>query len=232
MQAPQWVAMMVVVSTIWYFHFFSQKVPHAVRKQHARRRIQIEGMMRAVLAYTTSEDTKPEKERNLPEASRVLQLIWDEARELRTTYYGIPETSDLNLRSETLFKRTHIAEMRKVIAKTKSARDALNHTTYNKDGKDQDFLEALKELGEHESGEKLQEKITFAEKVEKDLGGEFIDKSLLKQAKVLAGEVINDQSKNVASLLKLLGPVIPLVIVTCVFTVIVAALRARFHQVG
>jgi hypothetical protein len=124
--------------------------------------------------------------------------------------------------------------MSKVITKTRTAREALTkrhakETEIKED--DQSALEALKELGEHESGEKLREMITFAEKAKKDLGEEY-SSSTIKEAKKLASEVTNDQSKNVASLLKLVGPVFPLVIVTCVLTMIQAVLRARFHQIG
>ena len=36
----------------------------------------------------------------------------------------------------------------------------------------------------------------------------------------------------VKSLFKLIGPVFPLVVITCVIAMLQAALRARFHQIG
>jgi ABC-type multidrug transport system fused ATPase/permease subunit len=232
--APQWMSIMIVLATIWKTQFINLKTPIAAKKQKEEKRIQIEGVMRATLEYTKCEDAKKEKDRNLPEASRVLGLIWDDSREVRTTFYGIPLECDLNTKTEALFKRVHRLEMEKVISKTRAARQALNKQytadSVNKD--DGSILEALKELGEHESGEKLREMIVFAERIKKKVGEEYTDIALLQEAKLLANEVTKDQSKNVASLLKLLGPVLPLIIVTIFISVFVAALRARFHQIG
>eukprot|EP00588_Corethron_pennatum_P035179 CAMPEP_0194341186 /NCGR_PEP_ID=MMETSP0171-20130528/88870_1 /TAXON_ID=218684 /ORGANISM="Corethron pennatum, Strain L29A3" /LENGTH=1046 /DNA_ID=CAMNT_0039106431 /DNA_START=89 /DNA_END=3229 /DNA_ORIENTATION=- len=235
--APTWIACMVVTGTIWWNSFYNQPPLESMKRQNETKKKEIQDMMRAVLHYTEAEMLKKETDRQLPEASRVLELLWDDTRELRTTAFGIPATHDLNVKTEALFRRVHDKELKETIRKTSGARKSLGKGASKPPPEEVEgaaVVEALKELGEHESGEKLREAIEFAETVEKHLGSTFLPattRSLLVEARALAARVTSDKSKNWKSLLVLLGPLVPTVLSTITLSVVIAIMTSHFHQI-
>ena len=90
----------------------------------------------------------------------------------------------------------------------------------------------LKELAAHESGEKLHTKIEFNKTVLKNMGAEFVDKSLLAEAQSVAKRVYKDQSSNRKALVHLIQPAVPYMLICGISAVINCSLRGTFHQIG
>jgi len=229
---------MIVTGTIWWNSFYNKPPLESMKRQNETKKKEIQDMMTAVLHYTEAEMLKKETDRQLPEASRVLELLWDDTREIRTTAFGIPATHDSNVKTEALFRHVHDKELKETIRKTSAARKSLGKGASKPPPEEEEgaaVVEALKELGEHESGEKLRKAIEFAETVEKNLGSTFLPattRSLLAEARALASRVTSDQSKNWKSLLVLLGPLVPTVLYTTTLSVVIAVLASHFHQIG
>jgi len=234
--APTWIACMVVTGTIWWNSFYNQPPLEAMKRQNETKKKEIQDTMAALLHYTAAEMLKKETDRQLPEASRVLDLLWDDTHEVRTTTFGIPATHELNVKTEALFRRVHEKELKEAIRKTSAARKSLGKiASKSEKAEGAAVVEALKELGEHESGEKLREAIAFAERVEKQLGSTFLPaamRSLIVEAQALATAVTSEQSKNWKSLLVLLGPLVSTVLYTISLSVVIAVLASHFHQIG
>lgn len=94
------------------------------------------------------------------------------------------------------------------------------------------MADVLKELAEHESGEKLLEAIELHKKVHRTLGAGVIDEALLAEANRLYRHVFREQSQNKDALLALVRPVLPAMAATCTAQVLNSSLRGAFHSIG
>ena len=90
----------------------------------------------------------------------------------------------------------------------------------------------MKSFAEYESGEKLQESITFAEKAARNLGRGFVNNSLVKEAKKQAKEVLKDQQKNREALFALISPALPYLGIGLAGSAVNCLLRGNFHSIG
>ena len=162
-------------------------------------------MMKAVLAYTKSEDAKPEDKRTLPEAKRVLDLLWDHTYGCRTTKWGIDPNDPLHVRCEGLYKRVALADFRRAIDLTRRAREPGAIKAAGNEGKD---------LAAHVSGEKLAALLRDETQVRrKKLGKAFgLPAEVRTEARALLRTVYKDQSRHARDFFLLIWPVLPPVI--------------------
>jgi ABC-type multidrug transport system fused ATPase/permease subunit len=226
-----WAFVLLATVAVWSYNFLFVQASEAVCREEAKKAESTTAMMHAVLAYTREEEQKEPPKQKLPEATRLLDLLWDDVHEVRTSKYNLP--SELNAEVEVLFKRVHTQELRKTIDKTHEARKLMAQPkSKSLEQKDIDMVDALKELGEHESGEKLFDAVKLATDVKKNLGPDFIDEALLKEARETHAMVYKDQAKNMASLLKLIRPVLPNIGAACAITIVRHVLCGRYHQIG
>lgn len=100
---PQWTALLCIVFTTWVAHFIGRQKPNALKQEDSEKKKHTLDMMEATIAYADADQAKPVPDRKPPEASRVLNLLWDDTHEERTTRWGIPRDHPLNARTETLY---------------------------------------------------------------------------------------------------------------------------------
>ena len=179
--APSWGAFVAVVITSWAVSHFLAPTPDSIKRSNEKKRIRYNEFMEALMGWHRSKVEDPDckdKDDVLPEASRILDLLYDDVGECRTIKYG---ALPLNTEMEALFRRSCEKELREAMRKTRKARDFLNLKTASSavkltdlgategrtDGKDdagsaegKDY--SLKDLAEFESGEKLVGVINFA----------------------------------------------------------------------
>jgi ABC-type multidrug transport system fused ATPase/permease subunit len=230
--APQWMAVLLVMFTAWAVDFLRPTKPASIQREELKKSKTIDKMMTAVISYCREDSQKATDEQKPPEANRLYQLLWDDTHECRTSAFGPLKN---NSRMEELFKQVHFDELTKVMERTRRARDRRTRKTAKAAptaGKMDEAADVLKDLVAHESGEKLNEAIEFAKKVRKNMGGEFIDNELLKQAEKVARIVYYDQSTKQAALYELIRPIIPTIAYCCLASVMNAGLRGTFHQIG
>ena len=72
---PQWVACAIIVLSSWFVEFWPRGKPAVVLRAEKEERKRIEQLMEATLAHAKEQEAKPEKDRKLPEAERVLELL-------------------------------------------------------------------------------------------------------------------------------------------------------------
>ena len=233
---PVWAGVCVVLFTVWAGNFLLAAQGKAMlRKEKEKKRAHIERMIGAVLAYVQAEEKKSNaKERKMPESERLYHLLWDETHERRTSELGsLAQHAEL----EALLRHVLADELRAVLMKTKRARESREHKQEAAEAlvaeePEKSMVDALKELGEHESGEKLLEAIETNKKVARQLGSGIVDQDLLASAKALSGLVAREQRQNQDALVSLVRPVLPAVAVTCAAQVLNSSLRGAFHSIG
>lgn len=233
--APVWAAIAVILFTLWAANFLLPTYgKQMILKERAKKRSQVERMISAVLEYVQAEEKKANaKERKMPESERLYHLLWDETYERRTSDLGSIAN---HARIEAVLKRVLADELRVVLMKTKRARDRERKQEAAEalvaEEADMSMADALKELGEHESGEKLLEAIENNKKIARQLGSEFVDKALLAEAKRVSSLVSYEQRQNQDALVALVRPVLPAIIVTCAAQILNSSLRGAFHSIG
>ena len=230
----QWCGFMVLLFLIWGKQFFKSSTPKSILRDHANKKEDIEALSQAALAYTKEEMKKDEDERKLPEPTRLLQLLWDEVRMHRTTEYGIQKDAELTKKTTKMFKDVLALHIKETISLTQRSYDIRTKKEAGDDDEEMKTLSAeeVKKIFSHESGEKLNEQLEFAKKVEKDLGEEYVDKDLLEKGRLLARKVYLHQSKNIMSIFHLVRPVLLPTLLSIALGILVQLLRARFHQIG
>ena len=138
----------------------------------------------------------------------------------------------LNDAVEDLFRKACDKELRQAMRQTARAREFLAATRGATERKISSNPEDVKSFAEFESGEKLQEMITFADKAEQNLGRGFIDKNLVKEAKAQAKDVLQDQQKNREALFALIRPALPYIGIGLAGSAVNCLLRGNFHAIG
>ena len=222
----QWMAVLIVVATVWCTHFIQRRKPNAIVQEEERKRDMVLSQMEVLLEYTEAEEAKTIDRQKPPEASRVRDLLWDKVHACRTTAFGIAADNALNIRAERLYRKLHEKEFRKACEYTRRARQP-NEITSAADKED------MRRLVEHESGEKLLEAIRVDLDVRSTMGAAFsVPAELRREALNLARAVRADQSKNSRALLTLVLPVVPHALYSIAIGMLLTALRAKFHQIG
>jgi len=219
---PQWVAFIAVVLTVWGGHFLFVRSPHAIKKATALRAQNYLKRMAAMLAYAEADAKRPSGDRNPPEAARLLDLLWDDAREVRTFAYGFDAAYHLNARCEALYRETWEAEVRKALRLTSAALADVPPPDSHQ-----------KELDEHRSGTRLLAMLRTNDKVCKDLGDSFgIDKALATEARRAVRNAYSAAGGGWRLLYGMLRPSLPTIIYSILIDVLITAFRAYFHQLG
>lgn len=210
----------------------SDKAP-AIESVRAKKRAEVEDLMRAVLAYTDAEETKRKENRKMPEARRLFHLLWDVVSEKRTTSFGIPQDSCLNVRIEDLFVRVHKAELEQALERTRQALE-FRPMNYSEDcvNGGSITLNALTKLEEYESGEKLKAAIDFAKEVKENLGERFSHLELELDAKNLLKGIAQETVKLPTAIWQFIGPLVPFFLLTVALDCAQSSMQAIFHCIG
>jgi hypothetical protein len=154
--------------------------------------------------------------------------LWDDTLEVRTTSFG---ELTLNKDIECVFKRCHEHQLKKIIKRTAHARKLLSPKTQCDKQKDEAGF--IKELAEHESGEKLEAALVFAKQVSKNLGPSFsLPEALLKEAKDLAKLVSKNSWTKQRILLGLMKPALPNLVCGAAVVVFNVWLRSMYMHPG
>ena len=172
----------------------------------------------------------------MPEADRVYSLLWDETYTCKVTRYGLQPSDKAYVRMEALLRETLGTELTKCTALTRGAREnrlksAAEVSAPVEDEAAAETMEELKAMGEHESGEKLKNIITFAEQVKKNLGKSFVNAAQLKEARTVKKAVFKEQSRNTKMLSSLIRPLAPNIAMVMALSAWRGIGRGVFHQI-
>jgi ABC-type multidrug transport system fused ATPase/permease subunit len=249
--APQWVAVLSVCVCIWASDFLVKRTPAAVKRAAATRLATTRVLQEASMQWRAGELRKGRSSSQaLPEAARLLELLWDDVHECPTgsvveglPHYGAMEgLMRLAVAKELCAAARATAEARfeKITSGAKTTADAAyaydyaSYTSYEDEDKEEESAHDMaKRLVDHESGEKLAEAVAFAEdKVMKHLGVGFVDQVQLAQAQALLNRVYNAQSSTRQTLMTLIHPAVPCMIIGGFAVVANCTLRATFHSIG
>lgn len=228
--APQWVAICCILFSRWTLDFLIFRTPLSIKRAEKTRLLRVRELQRSVLCWHKDEMKKAktvdsETTTTKLEAKRLLELLYDDTYECRTSSYGALEH---NTEIETLFKVAASSEMRKTIKYTNIARDFETAAAAG----DVEEIKLAKLVASHESGEKLNSAIVFAEDANTKLGPGFVDMALIAEAKSLAHAVFKSQSSDRLEVLKLIRPALPFMCAGALSTMVNSALRGYFHSIG
>ena len=165
-----WAAVALAFLAIWARSFlFSRSATKAVLiREREKQRAHVERMMAAVLECFGDEEKKARASRHrILDSQRLYHLLWDEAHEQKTSALG---TLAHYAEIEALFKRMLADEFRTMVDEIKQVRDSRIGKQQAAAGTDVTPAEALKELGEYESCERLLKAIETNRKVARQLG--------------------------------------------------------------
>uniref|UniRef100_A0A7S4QJ93 ABC transporter n=1 Tax=Alexandrium monilatum TaxID=311494 RepID=A0A7S4QJ93_9DINO len=220
--AAAWVTALVGISTLFAVNFLLRGKTAAVAEGDRRKREKYTELMAVVRQDVEAKEAAAKAEdkeeaEDLPEAERIFELLWDDVKEAPTTSYGIPpENEDVKF-MESLLRRFLAKELADDVEKTREATS-----------------KPIAELenGEYFSGEKLKEKIEFCEQVQKSLGKSFVDAEKLKEARDVVRLMASVQRKNLKSLLQLMYPILPLLLVAVPAQMIAEGLQSIYYMVA
>ena len=246
---PFWAGFTVIAYVLWGRVFLLRRETNAVRVQREKKKKLLQERMVSILAYAAKEMEKEEKDRKMPEASRVYALVWDEVHGVKMTSHGIDDGSDDYKAVVDLLKISISRELLKCIdltqraRKAKAARRSGERTERSAGGADAlgalpapqgldaDEAENFKAVAEHESGEKLKGKIKQVEEIEKNLGAEaVVDAEEVSQAKALMKRVRAEQRSEDQALMKLIKPMMGKIALVIGVATVNGILQGIFHQ--
>ena len=87
--APVWIAVCVVLGAAMAADLLLRKTPGAIRRARRRKGESVALVTEAVLRHAAELARKADASKR-PEASRLLQLLWDDTLEVRTRAFGVP----------------------------------------------------------------------------------------------------------------------------------------------
>eukprot|EP00927_Polykrikos_kofoidii_P040513 TRINITY_DN34616_c0_g1_i1.p1 TRINITY_DN34616_c0_g1~~TRINITY_DN34616_c0_g1_i1.p1 ORF type:complete len:1024 (+),score=204.76 TRINITY_DN34616_c0_g1_i1:73-3144(+) len=120
---PYWCAYFVVLLSSVLIFSFTKKESDADRHAKKKKRELVQDGLRLVLAEVEKGDETDgeQREKGLPEASRVLSYLYDEISEQPTTYLGIPASHPDFVAAKKLLNRTLKLQVRKTLKFTRKA---------------------------------------------------------------------------------------------------------------
>jgi hypothetical protein len=87
---PHWAVALLVIVAIWACNFLWACKSEAVQREEKKKSKSTTATMRAVLSYAREEEKKGLSKQKNPEVTRLMELLWDDVHEVRTSKYGIP----------------------------------------------------------------------------------------------------------------------------------------------
>jgi len=231
---PTWTAIVVVLLTAFARCF----VFNTANKDHRdeKKRDALLRNLDAILEYVAKKDEDGAEKlgdddgpdfgpEGMPEASRVMGLLWDEVHDIPTTEYGVPASDERLVRAGALLKRVAEVELRKAVHMTKQA-SAI--------AKGQEVMpKNVEDVMAHWSGEKLRQVIDFQQdSLKKHLGPGFVDDAELRRADAYLGQVYKTQGKHMGRLLGLITPLVPTLLMCVVLMMVATLFQSIYHQIG
>jgi len=240
---PTWTAILTVLVTAFLWSFVASSGAKDLRDE--KKRDSLLRVLDTILEYVAKKDQEAAKAlkqpaedegeddedfgpEGMPEASRVMDLLWDNVHGIRTTEYGISAQDPRYGKAQALLKRLAALELRKAVHRTKQAvRIAKGEGAVPRNS------EEINEYFEYRSGENLREVIEFqSQSLKKHLGAEYVDEQQLQQAEAYLKEVYQNRSKHMAKVFSLVAPHVPMLLFCVVLLMIQTLFQSVFHQIG
>jgi ABC-type multidrug transport system fused ATPase/permease subunit len=214
--APTWITILVGIFSLFLYQFAGadREAEKASEAKKLKRCVDLMTIMRADIEKKAKTDGDPME--GVPEASRLLTLLWDDVAERTMASYGAPEAQTAYF--SALLRQKMAAELKETVSKTVRARE-LGVTKVGKE--EQEFL----------SGEKLKEKLEFVKGVRKNLGKAMLDQAQFAEGEKVMRQIVRSASSK-RTLLKLLGPCLPALALAIPANMAGQGLQSVYYQIG